>query len=288
MVDNMKIVTGERCDGGLRPKEARIDAGGIRWNYLEWGNRGHPLVLWHGITGNARNWWRVGPFLAGLGFHVWAPDMPGHGRSDDAPNGYAVEQTARLLDAWLASLQLDAPIVVGHSWGGFNALAHALLPEAQVRPRALVLEDPALRLADDPSERVSFYTQGLGMPCDDASIAEIAEANPRWHPCDVRWKAEARQYARRSAIEGFFWHNAGVDKLNELGQLSIPTLLLLGDHAQGGLFTPDQVELVQQVKAASVTLEVIPGSSHSLHRDSFVPFSMALGTWLRRWVKRGP
>ena len=79
----MKMISGQRCDGGLRPKEAFVDAGGMTWRHLEWGSRGPAFVLWHGITSSARNWWRVGPFLAGLGFHVWAPDLPGHGSSGD-------------------------------------------------------------------------------------------------------------------------------------------------------------------------------------------------------------
>ncbi|HEX6289970.1 MAG TPA: alpha/beta hydrolase, partial [Herpetosiphonaceae bacterium] len=107
----MKIVTGLRCEDGLSPTEQHVTAGGIAWRYLEWGDHGPPFVLWHGVTSNARGWWRVGPFLAGLGFHVYAPDLPGHGLTDDAPDGYAIETTARLLDAWMVALGLKAPIV---------------------------------------------------------------------------------------------------------------------------------------------------------------------------------
>jgi pimeloyl-ACP methyl ester carboxylesterase len=279
----MKIVKNQLCDDGLAPKEHTIEAGGLRWHTLEWGDHGPPFVLWHGITSSARGWWRTGPLLAGLGFHVWAPDMPGHGYTDDT-GSYAAERTARLLDQWLATLQLERPVVLGHSWGGMNALVHALLPDAQVRPRAIVLEDPAFRLTNDPSSRLPYYTAGLGTPRDDAACAQIAAANPRWHACDVCWKAEARELARRSAVEGFFCDNAGIDLVDRLRAFAIPTYLLLGDPTFGGIWTADDAALVQGMKRRHITVEMIPESSHNLHRDTWVSFSMALGAWARRFV----
>jgi pimeloyl-ACP methyl ester carboxylesterase len=279
----MKIVKNQLCDDGLVPKEHIIEAAGMRWHTLEWGDHGPPFVLWHGITSSARNWWRVGPLLAGLGFHVWAPDMPGHGHSSDAAT-YAVEHTARLLDGWMAALDLQHAVILGHSWGGMNALTHALLSDAQVRPRAVVLEDPAFRLAEDPSQRLPYYTAGLGTPRSDESCAELAAAYPRWHACDVWWKAEARQLARRSAVEGFFWHNAGVNLVERLRDLAIPTYLLLGDHQHGGIWSSDDAALVRAMELPNVTVEVVAESSHNLHRDRWVPFSMALGSWVRRFA----
>lgn len=283
----MKTVTNQRCDDALSPVERTITADGLGWHYLEWGERGPALVLWHGITSSARNWWRVGPLLAGLGFHVYAPDLPGHGSTDDAPGDYGVAQTARLLDSWLAALGLDAPVIVGHSWGGLNALGHATLPDALVRARALVLEDPAVVLWPDPApHHLAGFTSGLGLPRNEATLAEIAAANPRWHDCDVWWKAEARQQARRVAVEGFLLDNAGINATTLLHQLTVPTLLLLGDAAYGGIWSAEHVAAVRQSTPPQVTVEVVAGSTHNLHRDSFEGFSMALGRFARQFVER--
>ncbi len=275
----MKIVYGERCDGGLAPQEQTVAAGGLRWRYLAWGERGAPMVLWHGITSSADGWWRLGPFLAGLGFHVFAPDLPGHGLTSDSPD-YAIATTARLLDAWMAALGLESPIVLGHSWGGMNALVQATLDESRIRPRALVLEDPALILPDDPDRVVPYYSAGLGTPADESSRAAIAMANPRWHPCDAWHKATALERTRPAAVQGFFRDNAGINLVERLRHLPMPAQLLLGDPAVGGLWQDQHVASVR-ASAPDVTIDVIAGSSHNLHRDTWDPFALALARFLR-------
>lgn len=281
----MKIVSGLRCDGALSPTEHEISAGGINWHYLEWGDHGPPLVLWHGITSNARAWWRVGPFLAGLGFHVFAPDLPGHGLTGDSPDGYAVETTAKLLDAWLTALGFDAPVVLGHSWGGINALVHATLSEAQVRPRAVVLEDPVLMLGADSESYLPGFTAGIGMPRTEAALAELAAANPRWHECDVWWKIESLQQVRRSAVERFFRDNAAINVVERLRGIDVPTQILVADLEAGSIWTIEHLTLVKEVVPSCVSVEVVAGSSHNVHRDSFAPFSMTLGAFVRQFLK---
>lgn len=283
----MKLVYQGGCDGGLAPKEHTIVVDDFRWHTLEWGAAGPPLALWHGITSSARNWWRTGPFLAGLGFHVFALDLPGHGSSDDAPI-YEIETTARLLDGWLAALHLEAPVIMGHSWGGMNAIVHAALPDARVRARALVLEDPAIMLYNDPAPILPGYVNGVGTPPDDESLAILAASNPRWHECDVRWKALAREQVRRAAAEGFFVHNAGRNVREMLLALTLPTFVLLGDPAFGGIWQAAAIEEFRGSAPANITVDVIEGSTHNLHRDSWAAFSMALGKWAQRFVQAQP
>lgn len=274
----MNIVTSPHCDGGLTPREHTIHAV-IDWHYLEWGDHGKPLVLWHGIRSSARNWWRVGPFLAGIGFHVWAPDMPGHGSSGDAPD-YAATTTATLLDHWLAAIGLRDPIILGHSWGGMNALTHATLDAVRVRPRAVILEDPALLLAADPEVYLPGYMNGLGAPPDEAAQAAIAAANPRWHDCDVAASATARFAARPAAMQGFFRNNAGINYFDRLAQVQVPTSIILGDPQFGGIWQADHIALLDQI-APRVQVEVIAGSTHNLHRDSFDRFMASVATIVR-------
>jgi pimeloyl-ACP methyl ester carboxylesterase len=254
------------------PSEHSVAAGGIRWHYLQWGEQGAPFVLWHGVTSDAWSWWRLGPALAQRGFTVYAPDLPGHGLTEDAPNGYSVTHTAQLLDSWLTALEITQPIILGHSWGGFNALVHATSNTAQVRPRRIILEDPALKLRDDPSHVMPSFTTGLGRPRDNQSLAEIQALNPRWHPCDVWWKARARQLARYAAVQGFFVDNAGVDVVSRLNDIQLPTLLLLADSAFGGIWGRQHVEMVKQNASARVNVAVLQSSGHNMHRDSWEPF----------------
>ena len=96
-------------------------------SYLEWGSRGKPAaVLLHGITSNAQAWWRVAPALIERGFHVVAFDMPGHGLSA-AVERHGIDDIGGLIAAAIRSLELEADLVLGHSWGGAGAYAHSLV-----------------------------------------------------------------------------------------------------------------------------------------------------------------
>lgn len=269
------------CHDGLASTSHTLDAAGMRWHYLRWRAGGPQLVLWHGVTSDAHGWWRVGPYLAGRGYDVFAVDLPGHGMTEDAPGGYAVEHTARLLDAWLQASGVEAPIVIGHSWGGLNALQHATDGACGVRPRALVLEDPALLMPADPAPYLPFYTGDLDLRPDSDGFAQLRATNPRWHECDIRWKLQALERVRRRAVESFFWHNAGADLVPRLGAVSVPALLLLADPAFGGIWARQHVAIAEQACAEAIRVETIAGSSHNVHRDSFEPFVDALDRFLR-------
>jgi pimeloyl-ACP methyl ester carboxylesterase len=263
------------CNGSSAPAEKAIHAGGLRWHYLQWGDDGPPFVLFHGITASARTWWRVGPFLAERGFSVFAPDMPGHGQSDLAPD-YRIETTARLLDAWMAAIDIRDPLILGHSWGGMNALVHATLDDVTVRPRLLLLEDPAMALAPNPDPYLPNYTSDLGTPIDEEALVAIAAANPRWHHCDVRWKAYGRLHAQRPAVEGFFRDNAGINVVARLHDLLVPTKLLLADPQTGGIWTGQYIEQIRREAPARVSLDIIENSGHNVHRDCFADFTAAV------------
>src|SRR3954470_12139547 len=105
------------CVGGLEPNRRQVQAKGMTFSYLEWGESGSPLLLLHGITSSARGWWRVAPELVALGYHVYAFDMPGHGQSQHT-DAHRIDQIASRIGQALDQLQLATPVLIGHSWGG--------------------------------------------------------------------------------------------------------------------------------------------------------------------------
>src|SRR5919202_6536227 len=124
------------------PRDRFVTANGLTLHYLDWGGgrQGVPLVLLHGLRDQAHGWDAVAPGLVGHG-HVLALDQRGHGASDWPPTGYAPEDFAADLAAFLDVLDLAAtpPVVVGHSMGGRTALAFAArYPD---RLRGLVVVD---------------------------------------------------------------------------------------------------------------------------------------------------
>jgi pimeloyl-ACP methyl ester carboxylesterase len=111
----------------------------------DWGGSGQPLVLLHGLASNARIWDGVAPRLVGAGLRVVALDLRGHGESEQPDDGYDFASVGQDLSSALAGLELERPVLVGHSWG-----AHVALQYAAERPGALaglVMVDGGLRSA---------------------------------------------------------------------------------------------------------------------------------------------
>jgi pimeloyl-ACP methyl ester carboxylesterase len=115
---------------------------------------GRPVVLIHGNPGSCQDWSRLYGPLASR-YCGFAFDRPGHGHSD-RPNHrpITVDVQAQILHTALKELNVEQPILVGHSWGGALALAYAL--EFQDDVAGLVLLAPAAYESDDG---VSFLTK---------------------------------------------------------------------------------------------------------------------------------
>jgi len=120
---------------------------------------GRPVVLIHGNPGSCQDWSRLyGPISSH--YCAFAFDRPGHGHSD-RPNHRAitVEVQAQMLHAALKELNVEMPILVGHSWGGSLALAYALAFPNELA--GAVLLAPAAFESDDG---VSFLSKVPGWP----------------------------------------------------------------------------------------------------------------------------
>ncbi|HMG74318.1 MAG TPA: alpha/beta hydrolase [Pyrinomonadaceae bacterium] len=115
---------------------------------------GRPVVLIHGNPGSCQDWSRLYGPLASR-YCGFAFDRPGHGHSDRSNHRpITVDVQAQMLHTALKELNVEQPILVGHSWGGALALAYAL--EFQDDVAGLVLLAPAAYESDDG---VSFLTK---------------------------------------------------------------------------------------------------------------------------------
>src|SRR5262252_7587552 len=132
----MRLAFVEQTSAGSFSRYISVD--GARLHYVEHGT-GAPVILLHG------NGSMVGDFISsgiveqlGPGYRVVAFDRPGFGYSERPSKRKwgAIEQAKLLLRAWQL-LDIERPVVVGHSWGTLVALAAAL--EAEQRVAGLVL-----------------------------------------------------------------------------------------------------------------------------------------------------
>ena len=86
--------------------------------------QGKPIVLLHGFLESISMWKNLTPVLRKK-FRVVAIDLPGHGASGCLGYIHTMSEMADVVKAVIAELKLDDIIMIGHSMGGYVALAYA-------------------------------------------------------------------------------------------------------------------------------------------------------------------
>jgi pimeloyl-ACP methyl ester carboxylesterase len=91
---------------------------GIR-TYFDEAGEGHPCVCIHTASGDSLQWRHV---VEGLSdeYHVIAIDLPGHGKSSEPEEGqwYSLSKHIEFLEAFVETLGLKQPVMMGCSMGG--------------------------------------------------------------------------------------------------------------------------------------------------------------------------
>jgi pimeloyl-ACP methyl ester carboxylesterase len=226
---------------------------------------GPPLVFLHGPWG-LRNDRDFLDLLAGT-HTVYAPKHPGTCERDPE----AVHQ----LDDWwdlilyhgelLDRLRLDAPVLVGHSFGGMLACElAAAMPE---RVSRLVLIDPVGLWRDDlPVRNWMILSQ------DQLRAALFAD--PAGEASQKFFGLPAETAARVDAQVGFIWSQACTGKFvwpipdkglkKHIHRIAAPTLIIWG--AADGVIAPAYAEEFAQ-RIANSRVELIEAAGHLPHLE---------------------
>jgi pimeloyl-ACP methyl ester carboxylesterase len=110
-------------------------------HYVDFGGDGKPIVMVHGLGGNAMNWMSVGPALS-QGHRVLALDLAGFGRTPLFNRSTTLGANAELVHSFIEQVAGEPAILMGNSMGG-----HIAILEAADHPQwvdALILVDPAI------------------------------------------------------------------------------------------------------------------------------------------------
>jgi len=118
-----------------------IDLGDVRLRVLVGGEGGAPLLLVHGFTGCKEDFADEVDLLADLGYHVVAPDLRGHGESDQPTDesAYGLGAFATDMFALADALGWHRFDLLGHSMGGM--IAQRMVLDHPDRIDRLVLMD---------------------------------------------------------------------------------------------------------------------------------------------------
>jgi pimeloyl-ACP methyl ester carboxylesterase len=127
-----------------------LDLGSLRVHHMH-GGRGAPVVFVHGLGSSGYMEWRRNLEPVAAKHRVFAPDLPGYGRTDKPRVRYTIPYFARFIRRYMHDRGLRSAALIGASLGGRVALEVALEEPALVRRLVLVntlgLGRPQVRMA---------------------------------------------------------------------------------------------------------------------------------------------
>ena len=266
--------------------------GTVAWK--AWGARGLPgLVLIHGGTAH-KGWWdAIGPFLARQGRRVVAPDLPGMGES----SWRAVYSLSDHAEAALAAADhagaflAGAPVLAGHSFGGFVTLK-AATTDAGARLSAAIVLDSPIRRPEKQREGAPPRRGGKVYPDLTAALARFRLLPEQ--PCDNVWLVDhvARGSLKQTG-EGFAWRfDPDIwarlawerrDPDEAARSLHCPLAFVRGELSS--LMGAETWDFMKSVFTDSPFV-TIPGARHHLVLDDPLATVAALDALLEGWARR--
>jgi len=195
--------------------------------------KGRVVVLLHGYLGSKELWEKNIPELAKT-FRVITIDLPGHGQTACFGYVHSMELMAKCVKKVMDSLRLKKYVIVGHSMGGYAALAFAeLYPEnlcglclchstalpdleekKKDRTRAIKLVKANKRVYTKDTIKNLFATKNLKYLKDEVSFA-------------TKIALSTSKQGAVAALEGM------KDRPNRdiiLGMVGYPVMMIIGEH----------------------------------------------------------
>jgi pimeloyl-ACP methyl ester carboxylesterase len=255
-----------------------LEVDGVRLHYSDRG-QGSPLMLIHGNVVAGNDWDASG--VAGLllsNHRVIIFDRPGFGYSD-RPRGamWTADQQAELLHKALRQLNVERPVVVGHSWGSIVAVALAARHQQDVgalvllsgyyfwtlRPDVPIAALGGLPIIGDILRYTIFPLLGrLQMPLLKRHIFAPAAVPEQFQTGFSAAMTVRPSQIRASSMDGAQMITSAFALRNEYKKLTLPVTIIAGDGDKV-VFRRMSERLAGSIPTS--ILKIIPGAGHMVH-----------------------
>jgi len=242
--------------------------------------KGTAVVLLHGFLENKTMWRELVPSLAKKN-RVISIDLLGHGETDCLGYIHSMEENAEIVDAILSHLRIRKAVFIGHSMGGYVALAFAELHINKVKGLVLLnstaLEDSIERKIN--RDRAIKAVKQNYINFVRMSIANLFSENNR----DLlkneieNVKLEALKTPLQGIVASLEGMKIRKDRQFILKETDFPKLLILGEK-DGVLLYKDNVS---QIVATNTELISFP-DGHMSHIENKVELEKVIASFLRK------
>ncbi len=227
---------------------------GITLAYDERGGAGdRPVVLIHGISMSRRYFHRqMEPLSAGN--RVIAVDLRGHGDSENAEAGHTIPQYARDMRQFIDALQLQRPVLLGWSMGGFVVFDYIRQFGTGEVGGVVIVDEAAsdFKWEGYPHGFLDLAElRGLMTAIQDDRMAFLRDLVPHmFHQPpsepDAAWMVNECAKLPVGATSAILFDQSLQDYRDDVGRIDVPTLICWGRHdallpVSGATFMHDRI-----------------------------------------------
>jgi pimeloyl-ACP methyl ester carboxylesterase len=218
---------------------------------------GTPLVLVHGLGDRAEAWEPMLIELRRAGFHVYAPDLLGYGRSPKPADGdYSMATQAKFVEDFIHALGLQRPDIGGWSMGGWVTLKVAL-DHPEMVDRVVVYDSAGIRFNPDFGPDVFHPTDAAGLRRLSLLLEPSSPPLPAFISRDALRKFAGEQWVIDRSMASML---SGKDSVEGgLPTMQNPLLIVWGSDDK---LLPLSVALQMQKLDPRADLDVIEGCGH--------------------------
>lgn len=250
-------------------------ANGIDIHYLRTGSNKPPLIALHGLSGSGACWTLLARALQDR-YNVIMPDARGHGASNAPPHGYLYRDLANDVLGLIKALELEAPVLLGHSMGGMTAAVVASKMGTAIR--GVVLADPTFLSPERQrevyeSDVAEQHRRLLGRDRDEV-LAEARQRQPHRSRELLELIIDARLRTETRAFEVLTPPNPDYREL--VKAIAAPSLLVIGDNGVVSLETAQELQELNP----RLRHEVIANAGHGLPHDRPDEFAEVVRSFL--------
>ena len=239
------------------PSMIKAKGDGIKIQLAIWKGKGKEILCIHGLTANCRCWDLISSSLSPR-YKVIAMDLRGRGLSGSPSSGYSVKHHCRDILSVINDLNLERPVLMGHSLGAFISLVFAARYPKRVD--RLILVDGGGKLSKEQMDKVfggikpSLDRLGKIFPSFKSYLSLIKQA-PFMHPWNsyletyFRYEVEKVAGGVRSRVDPQHIEEESanlrkVDTVQFYSKVLSPTLIL---RATKGMLAKDDLVLPENV-----------------------------------------
>ena len=233
---------------------------GVRLRYAYTGDpSGTPVILLHGYGDSWFSFSRLLPLLDKK-YRIYIPDQRGYGESDRPVGGYALQQFAADVVAFMDAMNVKEAAIVGHSMGSF--IAQHVAAEAPQRVSRLVLIGSATKIRNNVVSDLNREISALTDPLPEKFVRDF-QASVSYRPVPAEFFEGIVKESMKSPAR--VWREVMTEMLSpdsdvELKKIKNPTLIIWGDKEN--IFPRSEQDMLAASLRNSV-LKVYPDIGHA-------------------------